>query len=187
MGSFTVKEVPGNFHVSTHAYQNLYSRLIIEGVISTVDTSHKIHDFYFGQKDAIDYVEKMHPEAELRKLRNTQKIKPPSDKAPGRSYMSHYHIDVVPTIYEDSAVFGVTKTFQYTFSHNYAEVQHMPAVYFNYGVGGMIVDIYPDRITFLQFMIELCAIIGGAYMIASILDGVLNRVFKPTNQYELIS
>lgn len=186
IGSFTVKEVPGNFHVSTHAYQNLYSRLIIEGVITTVDTSHKIHDFYFGQREAVDYVEKRHPEAHLRGLRGTEKIKA-MPTTPGHSYVSHYHIDVVPTIYEDSIVFGYTKTFQYTFSHNYAQVQHMPAVYFNYGVGGMIVDIYPNRITFLQFLIELCAIIGGAYMIASILDGVLNRVFKPGNQYELIS
>ncbi len=100
--------------------------------------------------------------------------------------MSHYHIDVVPTIFEDSMIFSVTKTFQYTVSHNYAPVSHMPAVYFNYGVGGMIVDIYPNRITFLQFLIELCAIIGGAYMIASILDGLLNRLFAPKHNYELV-
>lgn len=75
MGSFTVKEVPGNFHVSTHAYQNLYSRLMIDGVITTVDTSHKIHDFYFGDKKSIEYVEKKHPESQLRKLKGTEKIK----------------------------------------------------------------------------------------------------------------
>lgn len=56
IGTFTVKEVPGNFHVSSHAYQNLYTRLIIDGVISTLDTSHKIHDFYFGTPDAMNYV-----------------------------------------------------------------------------------------------------------------------------------
>jgi hypothetical protein len=27
IGSFTVKEVPGNFHVSSHAYQHIYSML----------------------------------------------------------------------------------------------------------------------------------------------------------------
>ena len=26
-GDFTVKEVPGNFHISSHAYQNIYARL----------------------------------------------------------------------------------------------------------------------------------------------------------------
>ena len=28
VGSFTVKEVPGNFHISSHAYNGLYSSLI---------------------------------------------------------------------------------------------------------------------------------------------------------------
>lgn len=106
---------------------------------------------------------------------------------PGRGYVSHYHIDVVPTIYEDFMFFGAIKTFQYTYHHNYAEVAHMPAVFFNYGVGGMIVDIYPNRMSLLQFMIELCAIIGGAYMLASILDGLLNRAFGDPHKYELVS
>jgi hypothetical protein len=65
----------------------------------------------------------------------------------------------------------------------------MPAVYFNYGIGGMIVDIYPDRMTILQFLIQLCAIIGGAYMIASILDGLCNRLCAGgrTKEWELIN
>jgi hypothetical protein len=29
-GSFTVKEVPGNFHISSHAYQNIFARLMID-------------------------------------------------------------------------------------------------------------------------------------------------------------
>lgn len=181
-----MKEVPGNFHVSSHAYQNIYMRLMIEGIITSLDTSHKIHDFYFGTPEAMDHVESRHPEAELRRLRNSEKIRAMPAGA-GQGWMSHYHLDVVPTIYEDSMLFGYTKTFQYTVSHNYFEVSYMPAVYFNYGIGGMVVDIYPDRITLLQFLIELCAIIGGAYMIASILDGVLTRLFGSSQQYELLS
>ncbi len=45
-----------------------------------------------------------------------------------------------------------TKTFQYTYNHNFAKVEHMPAVYFNYAIGGMIVDIFYDRMTFLQYL-----------------------------------
>lgn len=29
-GSFTVKEVPGNFHISSHGYQNIFARLRVE-------------------------------------------------------------------------------------------------------------------------------------------------------------
>ena len=93
---------------------------------------------------------------------------------------------MVPTYYKSSFYMGA-KTFQYTVSHNYAEVTHMPAVYFNYAIGGMIVDIYPNRMSFLQFLIQLCAIVGGAYTIASILDSFLNRMIKPKNEYTMIN
>lgn len=79
------------------------------------------------------------------------------------------------------------KTFQYTSSHNYAEYAGMPSVYFNYAIGGMVVDIYPDRMSFLQFIIQLCAIIGGAYTIASLLDSFLNRIIKPKHEYSMIN
>ena len=49
VGSFTVKEVPGNFHVSSHAYQNIFTLLIIDKSITTLDVSHIIHELYFGE------------------------------------------------------------------------------------------------------------------------------------------
>jgi hypothetical protein len=79
------------------------------------------------------------------------------------------------------------KTFQYTSSHNYAAIGGMPAVYFNYAIGGMVVDIYPNRMSFLQFIIQLCAIIGGAYTIASLLDSFLNKLIKPRHEYQMIN
>ena len=97
-GSFTVKEVPGNFHISTHAYQGLYTRLMTEGVIKRVDTAHIIHDLYFGTKSSLIHVERNYPDAQLHVLQNTSKTKElPSN--PSLSYLSHYHIDIVPTIY----------------------------------------------------------------------------------------
>ncbi len=60
-GAFTVKEVPGNFHISSHAYQNIYVRLAMGGVIKTLDVSHKIHSLYFGDFSSIDSVQKAHP------------------------------------------------------------------------------------------------------------------------------
>lgn len=60
-GKFTVKEVPGNFHISSHAYQNIYIRLAMSGAIQTLDVSHKIHHLSFGDTDRMDRVKKAHP------------------------------------------------------------------------------------------------------------------------------
>lgn len=135
VGSFTVKEVPGNFHISSHAYQNIFARLRIDDVVKTLDVSHKINSLYFGDINSISEVERLHPEATLTKLKGHSKIYNMKD-AP-HSYTSHYHIDIVPTIYHDS--YWSTHAYQYTYNHNTFEVYHMPSLYFNYHIGGLVV------------------------------------------------
>lgn len=93
------------------------------------------------------------------------------------SYTSHYHIDIVPTIYHDS-YFRETHTYQYTYNHNTFEVYHMPSLYFNYHIGGLVVFVTPSAdADFTKFIIKLCAIIGGIYTIASFVDHALDRLF----------
>ena len=67
-GDFTVKEVPGNFHISSHAYSNLFARLKHEGSLETLDMSHKINYLFFGDAENMSTIEKNHPEAALSKL-----------------------------------------------------------------------------------------------------------------------
>ena len=69
-GDFTVKEVPGNFHISSHAYQNIYARLKMEGIIQTLDMSHKINHLFMGDLTNISKIQQQHPEAVLAKLNN---------------------------------------------------------------------------------------------------------------------
>lgn len=55
-GQFTVKEVPGNFHISMHAYYNLFMMLKLDGVITGLEMSHTIHQLYFGHEHHIDKI-----------------------------------------------------------------------------------------------------------------------------------
>jgi len=114
-GTFTVKEVPGNFHISSHAYQNIYARLRIENVIKTLDMSHHIEYLFFGDLDNITNIIRQHPEAVLSKLEGHSKIYDMTGTP--HSYISHYHIDIVPTIYT-GRLFGETRAYQYTYNHN---------------------------------------------------------------------
>jgi hypothetical protein len=74
VGSFTVKEVPGNFHISSHGYQNIFARMIMENHIKTLDVSHKINQLYFGEISNIKVIEKEHPEAVLTKLNGYKQL-----------------------------------------------------------------------------------------------------------------
>jgi hypothetical protein len=82
-------------------------------VIKTLDVSHKIHELYFGEFSKIDSVQKAHPEAQLTPLQGHERI---YNMQTPHSYNSHYHIDIVPTIYSGSL--STTETYQYTYNHN---------------------------------------------------------------------
>ena len=112
-GTFFVKEVPGNFHISSHSYQQIYMRLAMDGFINTLDVSHKIHALYFGPYKNVFEIMKAHPGSQLIPLQNHKRIY--SMNTP-HSYISHYHIDIVPTLY--MKWLSSTKTYQYTYNHN---------------------------------------------------------------------
>ncbi len=92
IGSFTVKEVPGNFHVSCHAYFNHYMQMKMEGHIKALDTSHTINQLYFGKEHHLKTIRNRHPEAALHLLEGKKVVSPSGMSA-------HYHIDIVPTWY----------------------------------------------------------------------------------------
>jgi hypothetical protein len=65
--------------------------------------SHKIHYLFFGDLDNITNIERQHPEAVLSKLRGHEKLYDMGGTP--HSYISHYHLDIVPTIYTNH-IFG---------------------------------------------------------------------------------
>lgn len=95
-GQFSVKEVPGNFHISSHAYSHFYLRLSMQGHIDTLDVSHKIHYLFFGNYLNIAKLQSIHPGTQLSPLNSHYRK---YDMNTPHSYVSHYHIDIVPTSY----------------------------------------------------------------------------------------
>ncbi len=106
-----------------------------------------------------------------------------TDSTP-HSYTSHYHLDIVPTIYRDH-YFTQTNAYQYTYNHNTFEVHHMPGVWFNYQIGGLTVNVLPEGDGLIIFIIRLCAIVGGVYTLANFTANWFLTIFKQ-NDYQLI-
>jgi hypothetical protein len=63
----------------------------------------------------------------------------------------------------------------------------MPSLYFNYQIGGLVVEVNPESDELSTFLIKLCAIIGGTYAIALFIDNALDSIINDKyKQYELI-
>lgn len=53
----------------------------------------------------------------------------------------------------------------------------MPALYFNYHIGGTRVTIYNKSGGFFNFLLNMCAVIGGIYALAHFLFNTLFALF----------
>lgn len=55
-GNILINRVPGNFHISTHAYNDILMSLMLEGY--KMDFSYKIHHISFGKKNNFEIIRK---------------------------------------------------------------------------------------------------------------------------------
>jgi hypothetical protein len=72
-GQINVKKVPGNFHISSHAFGKIVGRLAQEGFYNW-DVSHKINHFSIGDFNDNDDISKKFIETTMRPLDGIEKM-----------------------------------------------------------------------------------------------------------------
>lgn len=163
--SFQINKVPGNFHLSTHSASQQPS---------VIDMAHEIHEISFG-----DDVRTLNLHGSFDPLSGTKKI---DDSA----LQSHeYHLRIVPSIYEE--LNGSTlRPYQYSYAYKkYISIGFtghvIPAVWFKYDINPISVKYKERRKPFYEFLCMTCAIVGGTFTVAGIIDSL---VFSASNILE---
>lgn len=162
-GHVGVNKVPGNFHVSSHGLQHLVMQYANGG---NINVQHTVHYLWIGD---IEFHGDHGYEGEVHPLNGIKQLEDGSTHY-------EYHLDVVPTIYEDK---GTTeRSYQIAASMHKQGLPggHMPAAFFRYQLSPITVRFHRDRTGLLHFTTYVCAIVGGVYTVA----GLLNRVVHKT-------
>lgn len=163
--SFQINKVPGNFHLSTHSASEQPS---------VIDMAHEIHEISFG-----DDVRSLNLHGSFDPLRGTHKL---DDSA----LQSHeYHLRIVPSIYEELRG-PILRPYQYSYAYKkYISLGFtghvIPAVWFKYDINPISVKYKERRKPFYEFLCMTCAIIGGTFTVAGIIDSL---VFSASNILE---
>ncbi|XP_059279800.1 uncharacterized protein LOC132033758 [Lycium ferocissimum] len=91
--------------------------------------------------------------------------------------MYQYFIKVVPTVYKDvsghtiqSNQFSVTEHFQ---GADVGRFQSIPGVFFFYDLSPIKVTFTEQHVSFLHFLTNVCAIVGGVFTVSGILDSFI--------------
>lgn len=163
--SFQINKVPGNFHLSTHSASQQPS---------VIDMAHEIHEISFG-----DDVHMLNLHGSFDPLASTRKL----EDSPLQSH--EYHLRIVPSIYEELS--GPTlRPYQYTYAYKkYISLGFtghvIPAVWFKYDINPISVKYKERRKPLYEFLCMTCAIVGGTFTVAGIIDSL---VFTASNVLE---
>jgi len=173
-GHITVNKVAGNFHIAPGRSSQIGSFVHthdVDFLAHNINVTHTIHHLSFGKP----YPVMINP------LDNHREV-----DIPGAS-MVQYFVKVVPTTYtflDNSSL--VTNQYSVTEHNHHVELGQLPN-----GVPGMFVlyDMSPITVryreihkSFLHFLTNVCAIIGGVITIASIIDNAIYRYLSGDSQ-----
>ncbi|CAG8737989.1 11167_t:CDS:2, partial [Racocetra persica] len=177
-GSVKVNKVAGNFHLApgksfqqNHIHVHDLQPFLSDGVHH--DFTHEIHHLSFGPK--VDGV--------------VNPLDGVSGTVTTGHYMFQYFLKVVSTHFyflDNTAIYtnqySVTQFERdltgrdHTHSHNH--IGGLPGVFFNYEISPMLIINREESKSFTHFLTGVCAIIGGIFTVAGILDGFIYNAEK---------
>jgi len=162
-GHLMVNKVAGNFHFALLKADH-HVLMSVFGKRESLNVSHVVHSISFGQP----YPGMVNP------LDNTPKM-----LGQGSGYFQYY-LKVVPTVYEPlrgaplrTNQFSYTELFRTT-----QELDKLPAVYFHYEFSPIMASFAEGRRSLSSFLTGLCAIVGGVFTVAGMLDSAVHRMTK---------
>lgn len=88
-----------------------------------------------------------------------------------------YFIEIVPT--DIHTLMKTTKTYQYSVKDyqrpiNHARGSHgVPGIFFKYDTSALKVKVTRNRDSFIQFLVKLCATVGGIYVTSGLINSVI--------------
>ncbi|XP_018330661.1 endoplasmic reticulum-Golgi intermediate compartment protein 3 [Agrilus planipennis] len=177
-GTLVVNRVAGRFHIapgSSFSINHIHVHNIQPLASSSFNASHKINSLTFGTN--IDG--QAHDP-----LKNTFAI------AKEGATMFQYYIKIVPTQY-------VKKDGSIIWSNQYSVTKHhkvisvmsgesgMPGAFFEYELSPLMVKYTENERSFGHFMTNLCAIIGGVYTVAGLIDSLFYNSMRILKKIEL--
>ncbi|KAL7598844.1 hypothetical protein Lser_V15G21017 [Lactuca serriola] len=176
-GFVRVKKVPGNIIISARSESHSFDA-------SQMNMSHVISSFTFGKKVTPKMM------SDLKRLRPYIEN---HDKLAGNSYINtgdkanvtiEHYLQVVKTEMMSSS-HQLIEDFEYTAHSSLVHALTIPVAKFHFEPSPMQILITEIPKSFPHFITNLCAIIGGIFTVAGILDSLLHNTMRLVKKIEL--
>uniref|UniRef100_A0A5B7BQL9 Thioredoxin domain-containing protein n=1 Tax=Davidia involucrata TaxID=16924 RepID=A0A5B7BQL9_DAVIN len=182
-GFVRVKKVPGNLVISAHSGAHSFDA-------SQINVSHVISHLSFGKK--------ISPRVMSDVIRVLPYLGGSHDKLNGRAYISNpdgtnanvtieHYLQVVKTevVIGRSRKHKLVEEYEFTAHSSLIHSPDIPVAKFHFEPSPMQVLITENPKSFSHFITNVCAIIGGVFTVAGILDSVLHHSLRLMKKVEL--
>ncbi|XP_047334773.1 protein disulfide isomerase-like 5-4 [Impatiens glandulifera] len=183
-GFVRVKKVPGNLVVAARSGAHSFDA-------SQMNMSHIITHLMFGKtvsSEVLSNIKKWSPYLGVSR-----------DRLSGKMYMTHtgdsnanvtieHYIQVVKTevvTFRYSREHTLVEEYEYTAHSSLVHSLDIPVAKFHFEPSPMQVLITETRKSFSHFITNVCAIIGGVFTVAGILDAILHNTVRLVKKVEL--
>ncbi|XP_018810986.1 protein disulfide-isomerase 5-3-like [Juglans regia] len=179
-GHVRVKKVPGNLIISAHSGAHSFDT-------TQMNMSHVVNHLSFGRKIA------------PRVMSDVKRLIPylggSHDRLNGRSFINHrdlganvtieHYLQVVKTEVMIRGSHKLIEEYEYTAHSSLAQSIYIPVAKFHFELSPMQVLVTENPKSFSHFITNVCAIIGGVFTVAGILDSILYNTIKMMKKVEL--
>ncbi|KAI4333822.1 hypothetical protein L6164_018583 [Bauhinia variegata] len=179
-GYVRVKKVPGNLIISalSDAHSFDASQMNMSHVISNLSFGRKISPRVMSDvKRLIPYLGSSHDRLNGRSFIN--------DRDLGANVTIEHYLQIVKTEVITRKDYKLVEEYEYTAHSSLAQSLHIPVAKFHLELSPMQVLITENQKSFSHFITNVCAIIGGVFTVAGILDSILHNTVRMMRKVEL--
>mmetsp|Transcript_62231 Transcript_62231/g.148495 ORF Transcript_62231/g.148495 Transcript_62231/m.148495 type:complete len:347 (+) Transcript_62231:185-1225(+) len=173
-GFVKVNKVPGNVHLSTYSHSYLFGSLYQE--TRNINITHRVNHISFGADTDISYVKNNFKSTGIVSPLDgvVQVCESHKDGGGVDSAIFEYYTKVVSTTYVPLDASPV-HVYQFTANSNKIVNQQMPSLYLRYDFSPVTVKYVEVRESLPHFLVQICAVIGGVFTVAGMLDSMVHR------------
>ncbi|XP_062018188.1 protein disulfide-isomerase 5-3-like [Rosa rugosa] len=179
-GYVRVKKVPGSLIISAHSGTHSFDA-------SQMNMSHYISHLSFGRtiapkvmsdvKRLIPYLGRSHERLNGRSFINHRDI--------GANVTIEHYLQIVKTEVITGRSHKLIEEYEYTAHSSLIESLNIPVAKFHFELSPMQVLVTENEKSFSHFITNVCAIIGGVFTVAGILDSILHNTLRLVKKIEL--
>jgi len=173
-GFLEVNKVPGNIHISYHPFRRVFDYLVESQPekFKKLKLMHKFNYLTLGDKNIpINELNSfgVYPHDEMPNFIERDNKQPNYD----------YFIKIIPHVLRNEEDNSTKLNYQYSlsFSNRKSEDSEMSMIMINYDMSEVTILVTKRSNNILHFLTHICAIVGGVFVIFSIINRMLQSVF----------